>query len=327
VAGCSGKTDPECIAVQLMKDGRATMAIGANDPLRTKVGDIRMTDPSGQLSDVIDSYSACGQITTTTPAQHESRVCHERLQAEETRSCTAGLEVNVDVDANYQCKQTPKDLHQYNCSRVLKVTCDAVQDTCASGGIVPSTVSVNNGSYTFNFDGSTLTLINNITAVWSVTTADFRFDINGVDRITNFSMTGIESDNWVGVSVNGHFVGTHTRYFNGFNDKSDRLMLGPLNSCWTDFESGLETCSTSTVVWYSAAEYGYPETGGGFYSSFDFDLKPHLKEGGNVITMNVINGGGPGIGKVYIAAKQICPLNCRDEWDASACNSLSSRSQ
>lgn len=46
----------------------------------------------------------------------------------------------------------------------------------------------------------------------------------------------------------------------------------------------------------------------------DIDIKPHLQNGENTIVMNVINGGGPGMGAAYFKATQKCPAICEMNW-------------
>jgi len=168
--------------------------------------------------------------------------------------------------------------------------------TCSATGIVAGSAAINNGSYTFNFDGYNLTIRNNVTAKNSVTTATFSFSVASIDLIKQFRLTGIESDNWVGLTVNGQYIGTHSRLFGGFNTESDRLVM----------EGG--------YVRYSATGTHGPETGGGFYSGMDVDIKPYLKNGDNSIVINVVNGGGPGMGAAYFQARQKCPALCEMKW-------------
>ncbi len=252
--------------------------------------------------------------------------CLQTIQSESNATCNIGRVVVVDADANYQCTQSPKKIENLRCNRRLIVTCEQVAGNCASAGVVRGSVSVSNGSYSFTFDGTNMVLSNPITAVNSRTEAAFSFTVSGANRLQQFAITGIESDNWVGIEVNGRYIGTHTRHFGGFNTGSDRLTLGYVPYCY-DTESG-QQCYDDLRVIYGPGENDnyYPETGGGMYTSVFYDLRPFIVEGPNVIRMFVINGGGPGLGKIYIRVDQKCNANCTDSWD-NQCASLESRSQ
>ena len=204
---------------------------------------------------------------------------------------------NYDSNATYTCTQS-YTTYTSSCRREAAPTCEPapLSATCSATGIVAGSAAINNGSYSFTFDGYDLTIRNNVTAKNSVTTASFTFTVASLDLIKQFTLTGIESDNWVGLTVNGTYIGTHTRLFGGFATWSDRLVM----------EGG--------QVRYSDTGYHAPETGGGFYSAMDIDIKPHLQNGENTIVMNVVNGGGPGMGAAYFKATQKCPAICEMNW-------------
>lgn len=215
-----------------------------------------------------------------------------------TAGCTQPeFMTTYDADAIYTCTQS-YTTYTTSCRREAAPDCvpAPASATCSATGIVAGSAAINNGSYSFTFNGYDLLIRNNVTAKNSVTTATFSFMVASVDLIKQFKLTGIESDNWVGLTVNGTYIGTHTRLFGGFATWSDRLVM----------EGG--------QVRYSDTGYHAPETGGGFYSALDIDIKPHLKDGENTIVMNVVNGGGPGMGAAYFKATQKCPAICEMKW-------------
>lgn len=354
VTACSSAGDVECQAVNLMRQGKATRPefnIHRTDPLLTNSKNLT-TNPTGTIGNIFTNYDTCKTTTQTTPPIFETQVCNEfsknenktckmgqevvvdpdylykcleTIQAQANATCTVGRIVVVDADANYQCTQSPKQIENLKCNRRLIVTCEPVAGNCASAGVVRGSVSVSNGSYSYTFDGTNMVLSNPITAVNSRTDAAFSFTVSGASRLQAFSITGIESDNWVGLEVNGTYIGTHTRHFGGFNTGSDRLTLGYVPYCY-DTESGQQCYDDLRVIYGPGANDNYyPETGGGLYTGTSYDLKPLIVEGNNVIRMFVINGGGPGLGKVYIRVNQKCDANCTDSWD-NQCASLESRS-
>jgi hypothetical protein len=262
----------------------------ATDPL-LQTGKAIKDDPTSIIGTLGETYSDCTTLTVTGSAAYEEKVCQE------TRDAT-----------------------EVSCAKILTVACDPPADGCEEAGIVPQTVLVTNGSYTFTFDAGAFTLINSITATNSRTTADFNMEIEGVDRVSEFAITGIHSDNWVGLRVNGTYIGTHSRHLGGFNTSSDRLEAFVDRQCIDGF------CFNINKVQYSETGSYYTDTGHNFYSNVSFDLRPYLTEGGNTITMYVINGGGPGYGRVYIRARQRCPRNCVDTWD-DQCAAYEARTQ
>ncbi|MFT0547076.1 hypothetical protein ACMHYO_12145 [Allopusillimonas ginsengisoli] len=250
-----------------------------------------------------DGNGNCSMENVSIPPEYVTEYCYESRTIE-NRFCEEHL--------NVQCEPPPPG-------------------NCAIDGVVRGSVSVSQASYGYTFNGSTLVLINNVTASFSQTWAKFNFNVSGADRIQEFRATYIQSDNWVGFSVNGHFIGTHSRYFGGLNLGSDRLTMASVKTCanqeqqcieWSNGDQGgcqaWETVCTSyyysTRVQYSPSGYGPPETGDSFGSSVNVDIRPYLKEGNNEITMYVIDGGMPGNGRISFNVYQKCPPNCSYTW-------------
>jgi len=358
VAACASQSDPECQAVNLMSKGpqtRPQFTIANDDPLLTRVRGLTANAGSlagDMIGDIFSTYDTCTTTTTTTSPIYETQVCDEfatlentvckmgqevivdpnyaykcleTIQSQSNATCNVGRVVQVDAVHTYQCQKSVNKLENLTCNRVLIVNCTWQGDYCAPTGITPGTVVVTNGNYTFKIVGGTITLENNITAVNSRTQATFEFDIQGANKLGVFEITEIHSDNWVGLVVNGTYIGTHSRYFLDnkmptFNRASDRLEL-------VDKEIGVGTGFIIKQVQYGPGpnDYANPETGLNFTSSESVDLRPYLVEGGNKITMYVINGGGPGNGTVTITANQKCEPLCEDSWD-NQCASLEARS-
>src|SRR5690606_10884130 len=192
--------------------------------------------PSGPTDD-----SSCSTQTVTTPAEYRNESCYESMT-----------------------------LEKRFCDETLNVTCrPAPAGNCASGGIVRGSVSVNTGGYSYSFSGSQLVLKNTIHAPWSLTYAKFSFYLVGLDRIEDFRAVQIASDNWVGLDINGTYLGTHTRYFGGFRASNYRIYVSGSQVCW------------------AAGQCRSAETGDAYTSGVSVDMRPYLVEGENYITMYV----------------------------------------
>lgn len=219
------------------------------------------------------------------------------------------------------------------CEDEVHVQCTPPTGNCALAGIIPGSVSVTTGDYSFSFSGTQMILKNTITQPWSQTRANFNFEISGLDRVDEFRAVQITSDNWVGLEINGHYLGTHTRYFGGWLNTPWTVRMGSKMIC-TRYEKQCvrssggdnDTClewedvcaawsNTARLVEYAEDMYHSAETGNSFTSGVDVNILPYLQEGNNTITMYVIDGGPPGNGTIWINARQKCPPDCEIRWD------------
>ncbi|WP_282366688.1 hypothetical protein [Pseudomonas sp. PS02290] len=298
----------ECDAVNFLAknpEQRVKFPLDPKDPIISGIGETINNANGGSATE------ACGTKTTTTPDIYSTEVCNE-YNLSEMKSCSMGQVVNVDAKANFQCNITKNRLEQVSCDAWLTVACQPPVAGCSGGGIKTGSASLSNGSYTYKLVGDDLTIINDVTAINNITSADFNFTIEGLDRVTDFFINSIHSDNYVGVSVNGHFVGVHARIFSGWNPSADRLVqdfnYSPPHARWGP----------------NPGDHYQAEIGGNLLTAVNADLKPYLREGQNVITVNVLNGKGPGYGKVYITAHQLCPPPCVETW-TNQCESYQQR--
>lgn len=263
------------------------------DPLFVKKNEVS-DNPQSHIGNISFSgdYQGCTEKTISEPDTYVEEVCNQYIKTEIK-----------------------------GCSEVLTVVCQTKQENCEAGGVVPGSAMVDNGSYSFEFDGHELLLINNVTAQNKATYATFYFDIADIDKLTEFRVYKMHSDNWLGMAVNGRYLGTHTRYFDGFNTHSDRLTIERREVCY-----GINFCSMRDQVRYSETGYYNTETGRNYASNVEVDLMPYLTTGTNEIKMSVVNGSGPGYGKIYIYAAQKCEPECTESWD-DQCTSLRNRSE
>lgn len=135
--------------------------------------------------------------------------------------------MSVDTKANFQCNITQNAIETVSCDRYLLLSCQPPIAGCTGSGIAVNSATISNGAYQFTLVGSALTIVNNVTAINKVTEADFSFSIAGLDRVDEFFINAIHSDNYVGIAVNGSFLGVHGRAFGGWNANATKLIKIP----------------------------------------------------------------------------------------------------
>jgi hypothetical protein len=127
VAGCQNQGDPECQAVQTVKDGKSTrpqFTINKNDPMlqnasdtRNNAGTIIGGTPGGQGQPT----QQCTTTTTTSPGTTFDETCDIATPAS-LQTCQVVRDIVVDRDANYQCDTIGSQLQTYTCNRTLNVS-------------------------------------------------------------------------------------------------------------------------------------------------------------------------------------------------------------
>lgn len=262
-----------------------------------------------------------------------------------------------------------RSLSRLSCQRVLRVTCDPVQDGCDQGGIIPgswagdmatSFTPDNQGNYILQFG----TIADDYWRGWgAVYDRNLVFQIRDVDQIQRFSLTRAAFDDWLLVRINGHQVyvgpkgGDRLEIFSApaviepgssrecfqqgpqswqCQDKTRFGDLGgdrrPLNQttyaqCSAQPGGGW-SCQAKDprtgLVQYCETCFSGPELSTSWDFNLDINLIPYLKDGENTIFMRTIVARG-GEGAIQITTRQLCPRNCRDEWDESLCEPLKQR--
>ena len=299
----------ECDAVNFLAKNpyeRVKVDVDENDPIISGIGEIINNAKPDEITE------SCGTKTTTTPDIYSTEVCNE-YNLSDQKICSMGQVVDVDTKANFQCNVTQNALETVSCDKYLVLSCQPPIAGCTGSGIAVNSATISNGAYQFTLVGSALTIVNNVTAINEVTEADFNFSIAGLDRVDEFFINAIHSDNYVGIAVNGIFIGVHGRAFGGWNANATKLVQGtnysPPHARWSD----------------NPADHYKAETGNNLKTSEHIDLIPYLREGSNVINIKVLNGKGPGYGMVYITAHQQCPPECEETW-VDQCSSYEQRS-
>ena len=280
------------------------------DPLMIRKREVLADPVAATGMPFATSLSECSAEAVTSSDITRTETCFDGIPLPSSASCQMPWEVEVVQHNRYACLSGKKST-VHNCQETLLVSCTGGGEGCESSGIVPGSVYLTNGTYAFSLSGSTLTLRNNVTAVNSTTYARFNVQVAGLERVTNFHLSYVHSDNWMGLEINGVHVATHSRALGGLwtTPATDRL-----EHFWDDGEffrrSMVRICPTCV---YNA------ETGHNYASTHNFDVRPYLREGVNTFVMYVVNGGGPGYGEVRFRVQQNCPVTCVGTWDRGAC--------
>jgi hypothetical protein len=132
VTACTSKTDPECIAVQLMQHNATSVplvTINKDDPLLAnakaiKSGAMLPTADGGMginPDDIAKTVSACTTNTAAADAVYETKVCDIYTELPASSTCKATRVVNVDKQYNYQCDSSLLKEVTYQCQKKLDV--------------------------------------------------------------------------------------------------------------------------------------------------------------------------------------------------------------
>lgn len=261
------------------------------------------------------------------------------------------------------CTET-QTLENLSCKRVLQVLCDAQRDGCDQGGIVPnswagdmatSLTPDGSGNYILQFG----TIANNYWSGWgAVYDRHLSFSLQDVKLITRFALTRAAFDDWLMVKVNDQLVYVGPRGGDRLEIYSPLPVLEAANqrSCssyWDETGSGWQCANTgdgSNAVSYPSCTamaggwsctpgdgqtgmvrhcadcFSGPELKTSWDLGLDIDLRPHLRNGSNQLFMRTIVAGR-GEGAVQLTTRQLCPRNCREQWDNSQCAALEQRAK
>ena len=280
-----------------------------------------------------------------------------------TQQCRVERIRNPATYLGETCTET-QTLENLSCKRVLQVLCDAQRDGCDQGGIVPnswagdmatSLTPDGSGNYILQFG----TIDNNNWSGWgAVYDRHLSFSLQDVKLITRFALTRAAFDDWLMVKVNDQLVYVGPRGGDRLEIYSPLPVLEAANqrSCssyWDETGSGWQCANTgdgSNAVSYPSCTamaggwsctpgdgqtgmvrhcadcFSGPELKTSWDLGLDIDLRPHLRNGSNQIFMRTIVAGR-GEGAVQLTTRQLCPRNCREQWDNSQCAALEQRAK
>lgn len=321
VAGCSPKTDVECQAVNLLKDGkmsRPSFTIHNSDPDVSKARAL-VANPGTQVGDLFTTYTSCTKDTTESPAEYKTVTCEDYLTADPV-TCAMKRIVEVQKTYNYQCDKSQKTLVNQKCNRTLLVTCDPPGDGCNSGGIVPGTASgdmtvwfgdVGGGNYALRFGTFADDYWNNCAGIEMRT---LTFDIADKDQLTQFSLAHVAWDDYILIKLNGTIIYSGPDGGNTLYNYRTKIGKFTVNRVCTDSDQYGLVGATGGDFPFTCHHNASPERSTSWNNWPWADLKPLLVNGTNTISFNVVAcGGGEGAMEIYTRMK--CPAVCHDNWD------------
>lgn len=301
----------ECEAVNFLARNpqvRPQFTIGPNDPLIQKYKQYKSNAeqafaqffPGGT-----GSQSQCVTRNETIPGQYSTETC---VSAQEvgTNQCTMGRVINIDTDANFQCKQTINAYETLKCKRGGTVSCTGGGDGCSPDGIGITNVSVSGfgrylihpaggGNYWFSVgtiaaDGG---YVNNLYfngIFYDVFESNITFNVAHADQISTFFLDQILYDDNIAIWVNGTLIYSSIGGNNMFVSKGEYVYDSKV--C-----NGIE-CRGS---WF--------EGGASITNYGGVELKHLIKNGLNTIKIKLAVGkNGDGIARFKFRA--FCPLQC-----------------
>ena len=310
-AGCttastSGFNGKECDAINFLGSGRPEYPLTRTDALFNLSNGI--TKNNRDAVSGMNGGSGTGGCTTVEvkdPDLQSTEHCEEFLEPVDKR-CPIGRVVTVDRDANYQCEVTSAQKVRHECHKKLTVTCQTPVDGCNATGVQLGSISSDMAWNASDSGGNRYITLGTIadnywgTGVYDRTTT---FNIQKMSDVSLFKIDHAWFDDWLWVKVNGTTV-----YVGPYG--GDRLQLGSI-CIFTDDNGG---CSWSTtVVYYTATQYGGQELSTSWSNSLDINIRPYLREGSNTIWMRTVVAGG-GEGAIRMVTRQYCPPVCTDSW-------------
>lgn len=209
-----------------------------------------------------------------------------------TNSCFPSQIVEIDPEYKYACNKIREEKIKTCREEITSITCKDSHE-CDLGGIEPGTVA---SDMKYVHEGGILTIGTIADNYWpgncGVYDRSTTFNIKNKDKIKEFTLSRVGFDDYMQIILN------------------DKLIyIGP------DGGNKLEVKTIGSKFWrHQVVDNGYGhhacERGVSWDQQPNIDLKPHLKEGENILKTRVIVGG-VGEGWLQIRAKQ----NCCSKWD------------
>lgn len=263
--------------------------------------------------------SACPTETVDVPAVVKEKTCSQ-FSGMESKLCEATLNVTVDPNWNYSCRENPYVKEGRECKKTLTVVCEAPPD-CTLAGIVPDsnegdmeikTDTVGNGVYTYSFGVARTHTWGSRQAADGTYDRTLKFDIKNAKNIQLLKLSKVDWDDFTVIKVNGTVVWSTSaiRGWGKFAGRHVDAEWGP-----KPYVAGFgfarkrrhavtpDTKETIGWIHQNKREVVHP----------DIDLRPHVRDGRNIIEVRtmVIDGGNVQIG---ITASSYCDPVCHDQW-------------
>ena len=243
--------------------------------------------------------SACPTETITVPAVKTIKHCNEYHGAE-MFLCEAALKVNVDPSWNYSCLESKYRNQLYQCGRKLKVVCEETGPNCTSSGIEAGSLQ---GDMTASLKPSGRmhkllfgTIGDNY---WDDGQYDREMTLNvkNPEKLTLFTLTRVEYDDWLIVKVNGKIV------YSSYNNQ----MFAVHYTAGKGRRYAPVRNEKGTVL-------GRAERDESWEKNLNIDIRPYLHQGKNIIWTRTIVGGG-GESAILFNVHQYCDPVCHDKWE------------
>ncbi len=239
------------------------------------------------LSDATSTCQSSEEKITT----HTEKTCDQYYDLK-TNSCFPKQIVEIDPEYKYACNKIREEKIKTCREEITSITCKDSHE-CDLGGIEPGTVA---SDMKYVHEGGILTIGTIADNYWpgncGVYDRSTTFNIKNKDKIKEFTLSRVGFDDYMQIILN------------------DKLIyIGP------DGGNKLEVKTIGSKFWKTkVVDNGYGhhacERGVSWDQQPNIDLKPHLKEGENILKTRVIVGG-VGEGWLQIRAKQ----NCCSKWD------------
>jgi hypothetical protein len=189
------------------------------------------------------AYCAIGRNVVVDA--HHLYSCARTLKQLYSGQCTVGRVIQVEKHKNYQCKVKPEVKKTYTCDRTLIIQCTQGGSWCAPNGVQFQSAFSSNASFSVSFDinSGTFSFTTNLKSSRNVNDAKFYFNVVGKDRLTQFHLAHITSDNFTGFSLNGHWI-----LMQNLGKDSRGILYGPETGGVNCSIPATHTCSTTMQI-------------------------------------------------------------------------------
>ena len=232
--------------------------------------------------------------------------------------CESVLKVTVDPNFNYSCLETKYQKSTEKCSKKLSMRCEALPN-CTTKGVQAGTpegdmqVSLSKlneqGLHQLTFGGKGDNYWNYGALVGKQIDRQLVLNIVGKERLEVFTMTRVEYDDWLLVTVNNNVV---------YSSAGAKIRFKLVNDPTTHMGTVVREDNPSSIL-------GRPERKTSWKRSPNVDIRPYLVEGQNIINARIIYGGG-GEAAMLFQTHMFCEPNCTETWD-DQCKELEERTK
>ncbi|MDA0938961.1 MAG: hypothetical protein O3C05_01570 [Proteobacteria bacterium] len=251
----------------------------------------------------------CEEIKSEDFTTKEKYICDEYASWKDT-NCKIGRVVKVDAKHKYQC-EIKRDKREGTCEKTLKAWCEGGVRNCGynAGGIEEGSVDTGieweysypnlrlgskTGSWHFNC-GSRYCC--------SKTTQIAKFKIKDLNQVKKFTLKSISYDDHAMITING---ATAHNTLGGYFLRITDLWWGSDRE--GDNDRVVTSGSGKGPCWRL-----YPKAGLNHYDYVGKDLRSFLKEGDNIVEIQLVYAQKGQVNVVFEAEQYCCTL--KEEWE------------